>query len=74
MQKIYARGMAKELYCERETIDKLFPLIDDHVEYVSAFVQKLTERQQSNKVIINLIRTIFRSYQLYLAKDVCRHL
>jgi len=51
MQKVYARGLARELFYDRETIDKLFPLIDDHVEYVSAFVQKLTERQQKSKVV-----------------------
>ena len=50
MQKIYARGILTELNMDQATVDKLFPLIDDHVECVTQFVQKLLERQNSSKV------------------------
>ena len=65
LQKVYARGLQKELYYTSDIIDKLFPLIDDHVEYVSAFVQKLTERQQKNKVSRSNLKMLLNSGVCY---------
>ena len=51
MQKIYSRGLQRELNTDPATIEKLFPMIDEHVECVSQLVQKLLERQKTtNKV------------------------
>jgi len=33
-------------------VDKLFPLIDEHVEFATSFVQKLVERQSDQKVCL----------------------
>nr|CAB3222859.1 rho guanine nucleotide exchange factor 18-like [Phallusia mammillata] len=51
MQKIYARGMADELNMDSTQIERFFPFIDEHVEFVSQFVHKLTERQSDKKVV-----------------------
>ena len=50
LQLIYARGLSNELKMDQTTIQKLFPHIDKHVQYVSDFVKKLTTRQSSSKV------------------------
>ena len=50
MQLIYKRGLINELGIDQSTIDELFPLIDEHVDFASQFVHLLTERQHTNKV------------------------
>jgi len=51
MQKIFAQGLRREMNYDL-VVDKLFPLIDEHVEFATSFVQKLVERQSDQKVCL----------------------
>uniref|UniRef100_H2YLC1 DH domain-containing protein n=1 Tax=Ciona savignyi TaxID=51511 RepID=H2YLC1_CIOSA len=51
MQKIFMRGLVREAHCDQQTIEKLFPSIEEHVDYVSNFVGKLSDRQAEGKVV-----------------------
>nr|XP_018671959.1 rho guanine nucleotide exchange factor 28-like isoform X2 [Ciona intestinalis] len=51
MQKIFARGLVKEAHIDPEVVEKLFPSIDEHVDYVANFVAKLSDRQVEGKVV-----------------------
>ena len=50
LQKLFARELVNELQFDEDTIEKMFPMIDEHVEFVSRFVLQLRTRQQDNKV------------------------
>ncbi|XP_078484363.1 uncharacterized protein LOC100175494 isoform X2 [Ciona intestinalis] len=51
MQKIFARGLVKEAHIDPEVVEKMFPSIDEHVDYVANFVAKLSDRQAEGKVV-----------------------
>ncbi|CAK8677316.1 unnamed protein product [Clavelina lepadiformis] len=51
MQKIYAQGLLREAHMSPRVVDQLFPLIDEHVEFVTQFVHKLRDRQNDSKVV-----------------------
>lgn len=49
MQKIFAYGMMRELQYDQEgVIDKMFPQIDEFVEFTSNFVEQLDQRQREH--------------------------
>ncbi|XP_076800218.1 rho guanine nucleotide exchange factor 28-like isoform X4 [Clavelina lepadiformis] len=51
MQKIYAQGLLREAHMSPRVVDQLFPLIDEHVDFVTQFVHKLRDRQNDSKVV-----------------------
>lgn len=50
MSDVYSRGMMTELLFEQQTVEKLFPCLDELISIHSQFFQKILERKKDSLV------------------------
>ncbi|KAM4826369.1 A-kinase anchor protein 13-like isoform 2-T2 [Thomomys bottae] len=50
MSDVYSRGMMTELLFEQQTVDKLFPCLDELISIHSQFLQRILERKKESLV------------------------
>lgn len=55
MQRIFAHGMSRELQTDQDTIEKMFPQIDELVDFTTVLVQQLNDRQHKSQVSLMLV-------------------
>uniref|UniRef100_T1IKF7 DH domain-containing protein n=1 Tax=Strigamia maritima TaxID=126957 RepID=T1IKF7_STRMM len=63
MQKVFAQGMLKELQITPEMVDKIFPQLDELIEFHMLFLRKLRERQRQNNTIANIGDLVLQQFQ-----------
>ncbi|KAK2718344.1 hypothetical protein QYM36_005602 [Artemia franciscana] len=54
MQKIFSEGMQRDLNYSKELVDRLFPRLDDLIEYHSGFLKRLRIRQREQDIVSTL--------------------
>lgn len=50
MSEVYSKGLQKELQMETQTVDKLFPALDDLLEFHSQHLLRLLERKREGQL------------------------
>ncbi|KAI9556440.1 hypothetical protein GHT06_016228 [Daphnia sinensis] len=59
MQKIFAEGMRREMRFTSETVDRIFPCLEELIEYHLQFLRRLRQRQRQES-IVSTIEDILR--------------
>ncbi|XP_059350946.1 LOW QUALITY PROTEIN: rho guanine nucleotide exchange factor 28-like [Daphnia carinata] len=54
MQKIFAEGMRREMSFTSETVDRIFPCLEELIEYHLQFLRRLRHRQRQEAVVTTI--------------------
>ncbi|XP_046439532.1 A-kinase anchor protein 13-like isoform X4 [Daphnia pulex] len=73
MQKIFAEGMRREMRLSSETVDRIFPCLEELIEYHLQFLRRLRQRQRQES-IVSTIEDILRVQFSGLLGDQLRSL
>ncbi|XP_046639411.1 rho guanine nucleotide exchange factor 28-like [Daphnia pulicaria] len=71
MQKIFAEGMRREMRLSSETVDRIFPCLEELIEYHLQFLRRLRQRQRQESIVSTIEDILRVQFSGLLGDQLC---